>query len=414
MKLNLTRSLTAISLAVLINACSSNDIDPDLLPAERPEIENKVATEVNWQAEVGDGVASYYTRLKPAAGYQMIFAADREGLIKAFEEKTGKLVWQQDIREGETDIWHWLGFKSLPPARVGGLVASYQKLYVGTENGDLVALNVETGEPVWRSRVAGEILSAPVVESGKVISALSSGQVVALDAEDGEEVWQSSADVPALTLRGASSPAFVQGGVFVGTGSGKVVTLNSENGQMAWDVQVAKPQGATDLARIADVDASPIVNGYNLYAFSAGGALTMLDLRNAREVWKREYRGYQNMSLAGNQLLFSDERSIIYALDSRTGVELWSNNQLRNRHVTAGAIWQDYYAVGDFEGYLYLFDIATGQLLYSNKISDEALLAQPIVVDEQLVIQTRDGEVLVLVQATQGRTATESAENTEQ
>lgn len=396
MKGFLKLSCTSLVLAAVLSACSSNDVDPDLIPAERPEFENSFETKLEWQVDVGDGVGNYYSRLMPTSGYERIFAADREGLVKAIDQTSGKTVWQKDIRSEEKEIWHWLGFKSRTPARIGGLVASYEKLFVGSESGDIVALDVNTGEEIWRTSVDGEILSAPIAEAGKVITALSSGKVVALDADDGTQKWESSADVPALTLRGASSPAYVQGGVFVGTGGGKIVTLNSESGQLAWDVQIAKPQGATDLARIADIDATPIVNGYSLYAFSAGGALSMLDLRSAKVVWKREYRGYQNLTLAGTQLLFSDERSVVYAINSRSGVELWSNNQLRNRQLTAGVIWQQYYAVGDFEGYLYLFNSETGELVYSREVSGDALLAQPMVVDDKLIIQTRDGEVLSL------------------
>ena len=92
----------------------------------------------------------------------------------------------------------------------------------------------------------------------------------------------------------------------------------------------------------------------------------------------------------------SDDHSHIYALDSKTGVEKWSNLVLRNRQVTAGTVFKDYYVVGDFDGYLYFFDKSNGELKSMISVSGDALLAQPVVADELLLIQTRDGDIKAL------------------
>ncbi|WP_143872382.1 outer membrane protein assembly factor BamB [Catenovulum sediminis] len=396
MTVSLSKLTKACLLSIVLVSCASNDEDPDLLPADRPEIKNTFNTQVIWSKSVADGVESYYSRLKPTWGYDKVFAADRTGAVVAFAADTGKQVWEVDIRPPSEGYLSWLGFNTSPESRVSGLVASYEKLFVGTENGEIVALSVEDGHEIWRVSVDGEVLSAPIAEEGKVIAHLGSGTTVALDANDGKEIWSSIADVPSLTLRGASSPAYAQGGVFIGGATGKVMTYASQNGQLAWEVPIAKPQGATELARIADIDATPIISGFNLYALSAGGSLGMVDIRSARLAWKREYRGYQNMVLDANKLILSDDKSILYAVDARTGVELWSNNQLRNRHITAGAILGDYVLVGDFEGYIYLFDKEEGKLSYVRQISTDALLAQPIVENDIAYIQTRDGEIVAL------------------
>ncbi|KMT64789.1 outer membrane protein assembly factor BamB [Catenovulum maritimum] len=388
--------LSAVILSACLISCASNDENEDLLPAPKPEINNQVAVEVEWSESVGSGVENYFSRLKPAVGYEQVYAADRVGYVSAFSIKDGDEVWTTDLRPAEESYWRFLGLNFSPAIRVSGLVASYEKVFIGCENGELIALDVKTGKELWRTKVSGEILSPPIAEESKVIVNLGSGNTVAFNAVDGEQIWESVADVPSLTLRGASSPAYAQGGVFVGSATGKILTYAAANGQLAWDVSVANAQGATELARIVDIDSTPIFSGTNLFALSAGGALVSVDVRTSRVVWKRDYRGYENITHSFTSLYLSDDHSHIYALDSKTGVEKWSNLVLRNRQVTAGTVFKDYYVVGDFDGYLYFFDKSNGELKSMISVSGDALLAQPVVADELLLIQTRDGDIKAL------------------
>lgn len=392
-----TKALTkALLLLSLLAGCASNDDNPDTQPAPRPEINNQISVKKVWGDSVGSGVEGYYSRLKPASGYGKLFVADRVGEVVAFDSKSGEQIWQVDVRKLDGSWLNWFGINLAPPARISGLVASYEHVYVGTENGQIIALDEKSGKEKWRAEVEGEVLAPAIAEDGKVIVNLGSGKTAAVDAKTGEMVWTSISDVPSLTLRGVSSPAYTQGGVFVGSAGGKIITYNAKNGQLAWDLPIAKAQGATELARIVDIDATPIISGFNLYALSAGGSLSMVDIRNARLAWKREYRGYQNMFLYAGSLIISDDRSVIYAVDSRNGVEKWANTKLRNRRVTAAAVISGYVVVGDFEGYIYFLDVNSGEIKYSTQLSSQALLAQAEVVDDIAYIQTREGKVYAL------------------
>lgn len=43
----------------------------------------------------------------------------------------------------------------------GGITAAFGKLFIGSENGVVNALDAETGEPLWASAIEGEVLAAP-------------------------------------------------------------------------------------------------------------------------------------------------------------------------------------------------------------------------------------------------------------
>src|SRR5690606_155832 len=122
-------------------------------------------------------------------------------------------LWRQDLTPATG--FSLLGlFRNGPPAKLaGGLTLDGDTLYVGNESGMLYAINKDNGEIQWQSQLEGEVVSAPAVGEGYVVLHLGNGMVVGLDAADGEEQWRHEEEVPALTLRGSSSPVISAGGV---------------------------------------------------------------------------------------------------------------------------------------------------------------------------------------------------------
>lgn len=61
-------------------------------------IENVVDMQVQWQHDVGNGVGDYFSRLQPQVANGNVFAADRQGLVVAFDS-AGEKLWQTRINE---------------------------------------------------------------------------------------------------------------------------------------------------------------------------------------------------------------------------------------------------------------------------------------------------------------------------
>ena len=211
-----------IALAGLsLSACSLfGDDDEEIKVAPLQPVSQQVDTRIKWERSVGDGIGDYFSRLNPTVAYGKVFAADRQGLVKAFDKETGETLWQVnlhsliEINEGSDDSWFGGLFASPFPARIaGGLVAQYNKLFLGTENGDVVALDTETGKLVWHAEVGNEVTSDPAVGDGMVVVHTTGGKVISLSADTGEQNWTFEYQTPTLTLRGASAPTIVSGGV---------------------------------------------------------------------------------------------------------------------------------------------------------------------------------------------------------
>ncbi len=404
----MNNSIKVVALALLLSGCTtvSNWFadDEEIEIRTLPEIQMAFESEVIWDASVGDGVDNYFSRLTPAVGYEKIFAADREGLIVALSPETGKRIWDIDISTPSTasSIGNLYGlFAGRVSAKIaGGITLAYQRLYIGTENGEVIAINEADGSIEWRTQVPSEVLAAPAIDSGIVVVNTVAGTLLGLDAETGEIKWQNESDVPPLTLRGVSPPAAANGGAIVGLASGRLLVTIIDSGLTAWEQVIAKPAGATELERIVDVDSKPLVFGGTVFVVSYGGALSAVELRTGQVIWSREYASFRNVSIFGNRLFVTDNNSNVYAIDRRNGVELWSSGELRRRNLTEATPVGDYIVVGDKYGFLHWFTQEEGEYVSRLDIGgddeDEGIYAAPIFQDNLLVVQTRDGEVSLI------------------
>lgn len=356
-----------------------------------------------WEQEFDTGVDSYFSRLRPVVAYDKVFAATRQGRISAFDPATGAEIWQTNMAEfrdegvfaGVSKLWS----DGISAKVSGGLAAAYQTVFFGTENGLLIALDADTGALKWQAVVKGEVLAAPAVDEGLVIVNTAAGVLHALDAETGESAWQVESEVPPLTLRGIAAPAIAAGGAIIGTATGKLQVYILDSGQLAWDQVIASASGTTELERLVDIDSQPLIIAGVVYTISYNGTLAATELRSGRIIWKREYQSYRRLSLSGNMLFVVDEKSQVYALDRRNGVQIWTNSELRRRDLTAATPVRDYIVVGDKYGYLHWLQQDDGKLVARVEVGndeDEGIYAAPVVAQQIIYTQTRDGELVAI------------------
>lgn len=370
--------LLASVLALGLTGCASEEDAVQM--AEVPVVSSNHAEQV-WSTQVGGGIGSFYSHLQPEVFGDVVYAAARDGDVVAIDKISGKNLWKQTITTPTGQ-----------PSLSGGLTAGYNKVFVGSENGILVALDATSGKELWQTTAMGEILAKPLVAEGKVIVNTSSGTLQAFNVENGKELWKIDIDIPALTLRGDSSPIAFGGGVFWGMANGKIGAASLATGQLFWQKTIATPKGNTEIKRMIDVDAAPVINDGKLWALGYNGHLEAIDLRSGARVLRRAYSSAKNFTISGYLLYLVDEQDKIYAIDVRNGVEMWQNQDLAYRIVTAPVVSGDYVVVGDAEGYLYWVDAQSGETIYKHEFNS-GFVVPPTPVGDGLVIQTRSGKI---------------------
>ncbi|MDO2947370.1 outer membrane protein assembly factor BamB [Aeromonas simiae] len=383
--------LLGSAVALALQGCSLFGGDEDLTPmAPLPKVDSAFEGKSLWRSSVGDGIGDFYSQLRPVINGDRIYAASRDGDVTALERDDGKEVWSTDLADLDINA------DKRSPRLSGGLVQAYGKLFLGSENGVVYALSADDGKVLWHVNVPGEVVSSPAVEDGRVVVLTTSGRLMALDSEDGKLLWTLAEEQPPLTLRSVATPVITNGAVLYGRADGKVGIALLSNGQPVRQSKVADPRGATELDRMVDVDATPLVAGDELYAIAYNGQLMARKLLSGDEVWKRKYSAYRDMAVGSNEIFITDSRSHLFAVDRRNGLELWSNTQLENRSVTAPVVFGDYVVVGDVEGYLYWLDRFDGTIKAMQELDSSGLYAAPLVDGGTLYIQSRGGKLYAL------------------
>jgi PQQ-dependent dehydrogenase (methanol/ethanol family) len=116
--------------------------------------------------------------------------------VRAFDAKTGRALWSYD-----PEVPRELGVRGCCDVVNRGVAAWKRKIYLGTFDGRLVALDAGTGKPVWSVITVDPskpytITMAPRVIKGRVVIGNSGseygvrGYISAYDAENGELAWR--------------------------------------------------------------------------------------------------------------------------------------------------------------------------------------------------------------------------------
>lgn len=375
---------TVLAAGILTGLIGCSGEESAIRVAPVPDVSAHINTKILWEENVTSGVQSYYTLLAPAVVDGVIYSASREGAIVAVSQFDGERIWRTMIDEDNDE----------PALLAGGLTVTNHRLFVGSESGQVMAFDSDTGEPLWRVDVPGSVLSTPLAIGDLVVVHTNTGVLQALAVETGETLWQIKNDVPKLMLRGDSSPVGVFGGVFWGTANGRIQAASLQTGMLAWQKVVGRATGDTEIDRIVDVDASPIIIGDRLWIIGYNGNLLSVDMRSGNIVLRRAYSSAKNMAVGGSHLYIVDDKDHVIAVDLRSGNEVWQNQELEYRELTPAGVVDGYVVVCDMEGYLYWLDPKTGMFASKQKINEEGLNVAPIALDDGYLLQTRDGTLI--------------------
>ncbi|GAB6040523.1 outer membrane protein assembly factor BamB [Endothiovibrio diazotrophicus] len=386
----LPRSLAVAVCALLIGGCSTLSDTVDTVggwmgrdapkSAPLPEIEQKLDVTTLWTRQIGDGADGQFVNLVPDVSGDRIYAAGRGGRVFALDAASGSSLWEIDL---DTPL-------SAGPGSGDGLVV------VGGAGGEVIALNAAGGDVAWRSSVNAEILSVPRVVSGAVVVQGSDGSLHALEQLDGSQRWVSSRTLPVLTLRGTSSPALVPGGVIAGFANGKLVAYSLAKGTMVWEASVGVAGGRSELERMIDVDADPLVVGPALFAGAYQSRVVAMAVESGRVAWSKEISTHSGFAVDRSQLYLTDDEGRVWALSPRDGGSLWKQEALEGRVLTAPAELEGYLAVGDQEGNLHWLDARDGSLVGRESLDKEGIQARPVAAGGRLYVLGRGGVLTAL------------------
>jgi hypothetical protein len=181
----------------------------------------------------------------------------------------------------------------------------------------------------WLAEFPNECVATRVeaiVAEGKVFLGTIQGTLWALDRQTGKTLWQRPADGPIQ-----HSPAFANGRLFFGDAGGSLWALDAAAGRPVWKFRSGK----------GGFVAAPLVADQTVYLGSRDGTFYAVATDTGELRWRFATGGpiRGTAALAGTRVLFASDDMHAYALETATGKLVWKSAKLY------GQSFRDYYPV---------------------------------------------------------------------
>jgi len=397
------RFLSVLLIALSLSGCSAFETVGDSIsgiknyftggadntepPNPLVEYTPEVNVDVLWKESIGVGTDEHTLKLIPAVGSGRIFAADRDGLVQARDLATGNLSWNAEIEDEKQEPVH---FSSGPGLGAGTVI-------LGSNDAEVVALNMDSGALLWKTLVSSEVLSVPVVSNNIIIIRTTDGAVIALNEKTGQKIWSYEHNVPALTVRGTGAPLIIEDNIIEGYDNGKLMSLRLDDGKYVWESSVTIPKGRSEVERLVDIDVDPIESRGVIYTASYNGGSAAVSILDGDVLWRNEeVSSSTGLSQDEQYLYISNPDGHVLQLDKRTGSSLWEQKDLHGRKLTSPIVYQGYVVVGDIEGYVHWLSTTDGRQLGRVQVADEAIDAKPILANDTVYVYAKDGTLAAL------------------
>jgi len=356
-------------------------------PLDSPAHEGRNLVGLQWRfATEGDGISS------PVVVGDRVYAGSGDGHLYALDRLTGERIWAFDVHNAIHSS----------PAVENGLV------FLATRDGALVAVEAANGKQRWRVATGPDkplpwghetgdyYIASPVLAgNGVVIFGAGDGSVRALEEKTGKAIWRTD-----IGERIRSTPAVSDGMVLIGTIQGRLHALALKDGAPRWkfDTEGTKLDSSKFGFDRRSIQSSPAVANGVVYFGARDGWVYAVGTNDGKERWRYDHQisWIITSPAVADGVVYdgSSDKVFVQALNAADGRELW-------RAKTQAPVWSSpaicggVLFVGDHAGFLHALDRATGKELWFFRSAGD-ILGAPVVSGNLVLFASSDGSIYAL------------------
>jgi outer membrane protein assembly factor BamB len=288
------------------------------------EKSGKVLWKYEYQADLGDKYYEGGTSATPTLDEDKVYQLSRWGDLICLEAATGKVVWEKNVqKETDANIPDW-GYAGAPLVQDKLLILNVGKAGLAVEKA--------TGKIVWKSDTdnAGYSTPYPITRDGKKLAVIGSGDsFVAIEVQTGTPVWSYRWN----TRYGvnAADPILSGDQLFISSGYNKgctLIKLGDSQPEKVWESKVLKNQ----------FNSSVLIDGH-LYGIDGDNnsrcSLKCVRLSDGSEVWAEPSIGFGSLTAADGRLIILTEKGeLVIAKASAEKFE-----ELNRAQILSGRCW---------------------------------------------------------------------------
>ena len=342
-------------------------------PAKAPGHVNAAPDlKIAWRNSVGKGSSNKSAvTTPPVASETAIYTLDADQTIYSTEISSGRTLWKKELK-GLT--------KRDKTALGGGLAVTDGTLIVASGFG-------------YVTRVSGTIFVAS-----------NNNEVFALDLETGETDWSDQAIAESARVLGSPSPAAIEDFVIAPYSSGEIIAYLANNGRRLWTDAISQAGRFTPISEINDIGSRPVLAGGLVFASSQSGITVAIDGRSGNRVWARPIGSTQAPALSGKFLFVIGTNATLAALDAGSGDAYWvtelpqyKNEKKKKKRISYSGplLASGRILIVSSYGELLAFDPQTGEQTASLDIKDTTYI-EPIAVQGKVFLLTDEAKLVAI------------------
>ena len=304
------------------------------------------------------------------------------------------------------------------------------RVYIGSTNGKVYALNLADGKQQWEFDLGDDIEASPLLLGDSIYIGSLSGDLFCLDAETGAVRWKYATD---NSIYGSANWVEVstnqeQGTeiwILIGSYDNRMHCIRAATGELIWSFETdnyINGAPATDgqsvvfggcdenlyIVSVRDgVEQGRVWSGSYIPASAAllekraylghyDNKLICIDIIENKIIWEYEDKEnggpfFSSPAVGPQRVLIGSRDGRLHCVDRETGQKLWAfptRDEIDSSPVIAG----DKVVIGSIDGRVYVVDLETGQEVWSYEIG-AAIISCPAVAGGLIIIGSEDGRI---------------------
>lgn len=306
--------------------------------------------------------------------------ANTAGIIYALDAATGKQVWS-----------HKTGGKIFSTPAVSG-----NSVVVGSTDGYIYCLDLQTGKEIWNVKCGKSVLGSPAIFNKKVYIGASDGIFRALELKSGKQVWAYDG------IKGfiEAKPFVDKEQVVIGDWANSLYSFNPNTGKLQW---IWKNKGSRMLSPAA---VWPVKSDGKIFFTTPERMNYAVDARTGEQLWKNA-GGRESIGLStdGKQYYIKTMKDLVYSFSTADGTKLWETNtgfgyEIAPTPITSvkegGKNGEGLIFVPTDKGNIIALNAADGSIAWKHKLSFALINYIQPVGENNILVSTMDGVVALL------------------
>jgi outer membrane protein assembly factor BamB len=312
-----------------------------------------------WTYEAGDSIES-----SAAIVGGTVFVGSQKGELVALNLENGNVYWKYSTGSpiGESS-----------PAYSGGVV------YIGDLGGTLHAVNATDGKGLWTAKTGSEIKSSPVVYGDRVLIGSYDENLYCVSARNGSVIWKFKTNGPVH-----STPGIASGLAFIAGCDEVFRAIRISDGKEVFNVTSGAYTGA-----------SPALRSGMAYYGTFDNEVLGVSLGQKNIVWRyehpqRKFPYYSSVAVTATRVVVGGRDKMVHGL-TLNGKMAWTF-ATRARVESSPAIAGGRVFIGSNDGRFYVLALTNGAKLWEFN-AGAPLSASPAIANGRIIIGSQDGRL---------------------